>query len=227
MKIQEHYQKLYGSNTVGGTTMSIWQKRTYSDLLKENLNNKKILEVGVGTNGLIFTLRNQFPDNTYYGVDLSEDVLRHIATLENIQGINRDLGSQKLDEIEANSIDIIIFNEVIEHIFDCQYALNEIFRILKKGGKLFISTHNTFNIFMRIYFLFGIIPNPSLDVSDENTRGEHIRIFNQNTLLKLIKNAGFSIVLDKSWSGTNKNTFKVSPWIANLLARHFYFICKK
>ncbi len=80
---------------------------------------------------------------------------------------------------------------------------------------------------MRFKYLFGIIPNESLDVSSKNTHGEHIRIFNKKIFLKLIKNAWFKKIINNSWSGINNYIFKTTWMTTNLLARHFYYICIK
>lgn len=45
MDTQLHYAHLYSKKEVGSLDFSIWQVRTYSDLAKEDLVNKVILEV--------------------------------------------------------------------------------------------------------------------------------------------------------------------------------------
>ncbi len=224
MDTQLHYAHLYSKKEVGSLDFSIWQVRTYSDLAKEDLVNKVILEVWVWPHGILYSLKKDFPNNTFIWVDLSESVLNFLA--DNwYKAFKSDIGIEKID-IEDNSVDIIVFNEVIEHIFDCQHAVNELYRVLKKWWKLFISTHNTFNIAMRLKYLFWFIPNGSLDVTDINSHGEHIRIFNQKIFLTLLERAGFSNNKNKSWTGIFWKFF-ITKILTNLLARHFYYISTK
>ena len=219
-----HYAQLYSSNEIGSMDFSIWQTRTYDDLMEENLEAKIIMEVGVWPHGILYTLKKNFPNNTYIGVDLSDQVLEYLEK-NGYQYHRTDIGIESID-IPDQTVDIIVFNEVIEHIFDCQHAVNELYRVLKQWGRLYISTHNTFNIAMRIKYLFGMIPNGSLDVTDTNSHGEHIRIFNHSIFLTLLQRAGFTHFSNRSWTGIFGKFF-VTRYLTALLARHFYYICTK
>ena len=56
---------------------------------------------------------------------------------------------------EADSFDIIIAIEVMEHILDHEVFFAECRRILKKGGSLLISTPNILSLKSRVRFLFS------------------------------------------------------------------------
>lgn len=68
-----------------------------------------------------------------------------------------------------NTFDYIIFMEVIEHIYNPGFVISEISRILKKGGKLILSTPNILNVSSRFRFLvegsFDFFREPTLDYS--------------------------------------------------------------
>lgn len=225
MKLENFYTWLYQDIESKSFELVHWQDFTRKDLEKENLENKRILEIWVWPNWLIFFLSKKYKSNTYYWLDLSEAVLDKMGKLD-IIWIKSNLWEEKIP-FEDDFFDIIIFNEVIEHIFDCQNALDEIYRILKKWWKLYISTHNTFNIFMRLRFAFWIFPSPNLDVSD-SSMWEHIRMFNYKLLKTLLFRAWF-----KNENLENKSYFilwKLSfytRFLTSLLSRHLYFICKK
>lgn len=51
--------------------------------------------------------------------------------------------------LSDNSYDIIIFMEVIEHLYNPSFALKEFYRILKPGGRLYLTTNN-------ISYFYGI-----------------------------------------------------------------------
>lgn len=225
MEIKEFYEWLYEDSIKKEHYLVHWQLFAKKDIEKEKLKWLKILEIWVWPNGLIFTLKNKYIDNNYYWLDLSESVLDKMKKIW-INWVKSNLWEEKAP-FEDNFFDIIIFNEVIEHIFDCQNALNEIYRILKKWWKLFITTHNTFNIFMRLKFLLWVFPSPNLDVSDASM-WEHIRMFNLNLLKKLLLRAWFEDknITNKSYFVLWKISFYTS-FLTSLLSRHLYFICKK
>ncbi len=227
MKISEFYNKRYTGKQVkfNYMTLNLWQNFTYKEIIKEELIWLKILEIWVWPNWIIYTLRNNYPKNKFYWLDLSENVLNKIEEL-GITWIKASLWEEKIP-FDDNFFDIIIFNEVIEHIFDCQNALSEIYRILKKWWKFFISTHNSFNFVMRIKYLFWVIPTPSLDVSSDSM-WEHIRLFNYSILLKILLKAWFSKndLINKSWFKFWIFEF-YTYFMTKTLARHFSIICKK
>ena len=225
MKLENFYKSRYKNLNFFNENLSLWQVFTKNDLEKISLKWLNILEIWVWPHGLIFYIKEKNNDNNCYWLDLSNDVLDKMNEFK-INWIKINLWDEKIP-FGDNFFDIIIFNEVIEHIFDCQFAINEIYRVLKKWWNLFISTHNTFNIFMRFKFLFWLIPNPSLDVSWP-TMWEHIRMFNIKILIKLLINSWFkkSNLINKSWFKLGKISFYT--WIfTNLMSRHLYLICKK
>lgn len=225
MEISEFYNQRYNPESFW-TSLAPWQEFTFKDIQKSDLQGKKVMEIGVGPNGLLFQLHKmKDADVELFGVDLDSHILEHLTSI-GIENFQVDISSKQLP-VSDNTMDIIIFNEVIEHVFDCQHTLNEIYRVLKKWGQLYISTHNSFNIFMRLKYLFGYIPAPSLDVSHE-TMGEHIRLFNQDLLVRLLVTAGFqqSHIRDRSWFQFKSISF-YTGYLTSLLSRHLYFIVTK
>ena len=68
-----------------------------------------------------------------------------------------------------NTFDYVIFMEVIEHIYNPGFVISEISRVLKKGGRLILSTPNILNIGSRCRFFiegsFDFFREPTLDFS--------------------------------------------------------------
>ncbi|MBC8444049.1 class I SAM-dependent methyltransferase [Candidatus Woesearchaeota archaeon] len=101
------------------------------------LRGKKILDAGVG-NGYI--LKDISDQNRKVGIDLNPRALTYCR--ENLRGefISTNL-EQKLP-FKNNSFDIIICTETIEHMQKPDSLIKEFYRILKKGGKLIVTTNN-------------------------------------------------------------------------------------
>ncbi|MCM8773141.1 MAG: methyltransferase domain-containing protein [Candidatus Omnitrophica bacterium] len=68
-----------------------------------------------------------------------------------------------------NSFDYVIFMEVIEHIYNPSFVISEIRRVLRRGGRLVLSTPNILNIGSRLRFFiegsFDFFREPTLDFS--------------------------------------------------------------
>ena len=105
--------------------------------------------------------------------------------------------------------DCVILGEVIEHVPDTDKLLIEINRILKKEGRLIISTPNLACWANRLILLFGIQPLFT-EVSYRKVLGRkfkvlgqgnkpvgHLRIFTKNSLQDILIENNFSIELKK------------------------------
>ncbi len=64
---------------------------------------------------------------------------RKCHPLTNVQFLNEDIGKCSLSD---NSFDVVVAVEVIEHIANYQAALDQMARILKESGTLYISSPN-------------------------------------------------------------------------------------
>ncbi|NOQ32281.1 MAG: methyltransferase domain-containing protein [Helicobacteraceae bacterium] len=112
-----------------------------------NLDNKVILDFGCGPAFLMDHISNlNIQPKKYIGLDFSEKSVENIKNKKNISFDHNGVFVQQLpSSIESNSIDICFLIEVIEHLEDdyLDGTLKEIFRVLKPGGKLIITTPNS------------------------------------------------------------------------------------
>jgi SAM-dependent methyltransferase len=95
------------------------------------------------------------------------------------------------------SFDIIMIDEVIEHLVDTDSIMEEIHRVLTDQGQLLISTPNLASWFNRIALLFGIQPAFS-EVSFKKVYGRpgsgivgHLRLFTKRALTAFVEDNGF------------------------------------
>ncbi|SRR5258706_839786 len=93
-----------------------------------------------------------------------------------------------------NYFDIIIAGDIIEHVFATDEFLRNIYKKLKKGGMLLLTTANVASIGRRIMFLLG--KNPFLEYSVELPYKElnvgHIRYYTVNDMYLQMKHCGFT-----------------------------------
>ena len=153
----------------------------YLEVLKNSeiyRNKNKILDIGCGT-GLFLKKAREEKWNVF-GIELSEIAIDYAKKNYNLDLIKGELKDVKFPD---GYFDVITMWEVIEHLQNPKEELKEIFRILREGGLLFLSTPNFNSLNFILRKKNWCIINPS----------DHIYYFTPKTLKKLLKNAGFKI----------------------------------
>ena len=81
-------------------------------------------------------------DGFVYGIDISDGMIEKARkTAERLEVLNVDFIKSTLEEIKLGDqiADLVISNCTINHASDKQLVWNEIYRILKKGGRIVVS----------------------------------------------------------------------------------------
>jgi SAM-dependent methyltransferase len=99
------------------------------------------------------------------------------------------------------SFDLVHANHVFEHLADPLAAAQEVYRVLKPGGVVFIEVPNQFdNIQFFRYRLIGKVP-----VRERNIRSiHHLVFFSRKTLRYLLEVAGFKDVVIRNKYGAGR-----------------------
>lgn len=102
--------------------------------------------------------------------------------------------------LATSSVDVVILNEVIEHVVDTDMAVAEVRRVLRPGGHLLLSTPNLAAWFNRIALVLGIQPVFS-EVSLRHVFGRpgsvvagHLHLFTRRALVEFLAANGFEQV---------------------------------
>ena len=97
------------------------------------------------------------------------------------------------------TFDIVVLDEVIEHLVDTDSIMDEIHRVLKENGQLLISTPNLASWFNRLALLIGLQPAFS-EVSFRKIYGRpgsgivgHLRLFTRRALVQFVNDKGFIV----------------------------------
>lgn len=104
----------------------------------------------------------------------------------------------KVADIEEEAIpfqekfDFVLAGEIIEHVFDTQEFLKKIPLVLKKDGRLIITTPNLASLGRRLLLLVG--KNPLIETTAAPGQAGHIRYFVKRTLFDLLETSNFQIV---------------------------------
>lgn len=126
----------------------------YNEVLKHLTGNEIVLDIACGS-GFGTHLLSENTKNIVIGGDLSEEAIN----LCNSNWSNKNLFFQLIDgtqlPFQDNYFDVIVSFETIEHTTKFDLMLNELKRVLKPNGKLFLSTPNRI-----VNSPKGIITNP-------------------------------------------------------------------
>jgi 2-polyprenyl-3-methyl-5-hydroxy-6-metoxy-1,4-benzoquinol methylase len=152
-----------------------------------NLKNQNILDIGCLDGNLLKQIKNK---NNLYGIEASNYGFKTCQE----KGIKvKQFFINDSDKIPfpKNKFDLVIIGEIIEHIYDTDFLLREIYRLLKPNGYLLLSTPNIASLGRRMLLLLGI--NPLLEISPNYSDSSgHIRYFTHSSLNQLIDHHKFT-----------------------------------
>jgi SAM-dependent methyltransferase len=158
-----------------------------------------VLEIGCGTGENLQRLKAVFNFKKVFGVEISEDALRS-ASLKGVEGLLLDVNRDTLP-IPSETVDIVLFEEVIGLLYNSDLALSEVRRVLKRGGLLVLSTPNLASWANRITLLLGYQPfshDPSFirgfgRLFLKEISSGHIKSFTKRALLEYLDYFGFKV----------------------------------
>lgn len=121
-------------------------EKNYLNYLPKNTDSK-ILELGTGMGHFLYFLEKHGYTN-YEGIDLSEENINYVKkTIDSSVTIHKKNLLDFLDESESEIYDVVIFNDVIEHMTKTEIfsVLDGVNKVLRSGGVFFIKTPNMAN----------------------------------------------------------------------------------
>jgi len=156
-----------------------------------NFKEKNILDIGCYDGTFLFLVKNK--KNKFYGIETSDYGVRE-SRKKGIAVERFFIDDKTKLPFKNDFFDLVIAGEIIEHIYDTDFFLREIYRLLKKDGFLLISTPNIASFGRRLMLFFGLNPIIEISPNEQNSSG-HIRYFTFRTLKKLLKKHGFKIII--------------------------------
>ncbi|OEH85463.1 methyltransferase [Desulfuribacillus stibiiarsenatis] len=109
---------------------------------EEMFKDKIVLDIGCGAGGKTLYYAT-LGAKVVFGIDPVEkykEEATQLATKKGLQDITTFItGDAAKMPFESNVIDTIIMNDAMEHVDDPVAVLNECYRVLRKGGKLYIN----------------------------------------------------------------------------------------
>jgi len=135
----EYYDKLWLKRKRLNTLKLFRSVKILSYLIevKRKVKNPKTLDLGCG-DGRLTAFIGEFADTD--GIELSKEAIR--VAKEKHSHVNFFQGNALDYNFKLNHYDLVVSQEVIEHIEDQEAYLKVCFQVLKKGGYLIMTTPN-------------------------------------------------------------------------------------
>lgn len=156
-------------------------------------NVKTVLEVGCGEGGFRASFGNEVE---YWGIEPNKKVSK-IAESKLYKVFNATYEEVKQD-IPDSYFDLIVCNDVIEHMIDHDYFFKTIKDKMKDDGKLLISIPNV----RYIYNLYNLVFNKDWNYEEQGILDKtHLRFFTRKSLMRSLIYNGYII---NRFEGINK-----------------------
>jgi SAM-dependent methyltransferase len=180
-------------------------RRISSRVILKKLNRLKkrgrILDVGCATGFFLDEAKGLGWE--VYGVELSKWAVSYARDKFDIEVFEGEL---KDAHFQDSYFDVVVLKDSIEHLIDPKATLNEIRRILKQDGILYINTPNISSLASRI-----------LKARWWGLKQFHLYYFTKGTLSRMLDVTGFNPLKWKSYS----RTFTFSYWIDRFKTYNF------
>ena len=160
-------------------------------------STRRLLDIGSGAGVGATLLANSIGIDHVVCIDISLAALKETRR----RGLSPLIASAegfKLPFPDA-VFDVVVLDEVIEHLVDTDSIIDEIHRVLRTDGQLLLSTPNLAAWFNRVALLFGLQPAFS-EVSFKKVYGRpgsglvgHLRLFTKRALLAFTNDKGFAV----------------------------------
>ena len=185
-----------------------WRKKALSLLKKDN--PKKILDIATGTADVAILAANILSPEKIIGIDISDGMLelgrKKITNLNLQDTIELLQGDSEAIQFEDDSFDAVTVSFGVRNFQHLENGLNEIKRVLRKGGKIVILEFSRPSMpgIQQLYKIYMSVLAPGIGKLFSNNRGAYQYL--NDSVQKFPEGKDFINVLDSI--GFNNTSFK-------------------
>lgn len=152
-------------------------------IVKGSPSKITFLDIGCGDGIYEKLLPKEVSTNLFkIGIDFSAEQLKKAKKYFDVTH-KVDLDSEKIP-VNDHSVDLAICSEVLEHLFFPEKVIDEIYRVLRPGGKLIITVPN----FPSLQTRLALLLRGSAPMVNYSTNKEHIRFYSLKDIEQLLSN---------------------------------------
>ncbi len=170
-----------------------------------------VLDIGAGHGDDLLIARRINPEASIHAIEVYPDYAAELSA----KGISVHRINIEQDRLpfSERSIDIVVANQVLEHVKELFWIFHEISRVLPVGGHMILGIPNLASLHNRLLLAAGRQPSPLKNNS------AHIRGFTKGDVLNFLDSCFPSGYRLKHFGGSNFYPFP--PLLARPLARLF------
>ena len=163
----------------------------------------RFLDVGCGDGDITLMIKNNLHAQEVYGLDIAAEAVA-VANKKGVCAFKIDIDNDPFP-FDDQYFDTAYCGEIIEHVYDTDHLLSEVFRVLKPKGRCIITTPNLAGWASRFALLMGYEPYPmavspkfeglgKLWANGGEGQWGHIRVMTLRALKDLVELHGFRVV---------------------------------
>lgn len=158
------------------------------------VNPRRILDIGCGDGFYLHLTSFLFPDSIITGIDTDKAALESARKNVKNRKVLLSYGDISQLKYRNKSFDVVLLSEVLEHVDDDLMAIKEAYRVLKRGGMVFISVPHKHYPFLWDPVNWILERTMKTHIKKGFWAGiwnQHLRLYDQDQLLSVLKNGGF------------------------------------
>ncbi len=145
------------------------------------LSGKRVADFGCGFNAVfVRSILDEAAHATVVDLRLAEE-LKHLRKVTAIEGALPDI----LQRVESQSLDVVVCNNVLEHLWEPAVALDHVRRVLRPGGTAYVNVPSWRGKTILELAAFRLGLTSPIEVDD------HKAYFNRRDLWRLVVSSGF------------------------------------
>jgi len=183
-KLQNFYETVYSDTN---DRFESYARNTLLTRVYTAGNGKRLLDIGASY-GLISSFFHNKGYNVY-AMEWDTSAVHHLNTL-GVNVVQADVEKTPY-QWSDNFFDEVFWGDNIEHLFFPESVASEIYRILKPGGRLVLSTPNHGWLVNRLYYMMMGVPRRTEGHKIPIWEWQHIRYFNKQEMYKFLTHCGF------------------------------------
>ncbi len=187
-EIQLFYEEVYQEYLSGDfLTFGSYERNDVLKRIYEHGTDKRLLDIGAGKG----TISQFFLTKGYelHALEWNSSGVKNLFKI-GVKAQNIDIEDIPYG-YEDNFFDEVFWGDNIEHLFFPERVAREIYRILKPGGRLVLSTPNHGWIVNRLYYLVMGVPRRTEGHKLPIWEWQHIRYFNKKEIQRFLEHCGF------------------------------------